>query len=222
MRGLAVRTRLTMAHGLMLAAALVAFVATTRVLQDRQQRVEVVVASAPIKRGEPVSDGRSGLTTISIAADNILAGMLVQPGDVPSGHLVRDLHVGEPLLRTDVIIGVGGGGSRTLALPVDRSQIEGLGLSAGDVVDVIGVDSSGELALVAAGLRVAHLPSSTPPAAFGAVSGAGFVTVEVTTEQAIALVRALDAGTGVGREAVQLIRATGAPASDDAPNGGRP
>lgn len=206
----------------MLLAALVAFVATTRVLQDRQRLVEVVVAAAAIGRGEPIGDGRSGLTTISIAADNALAGVLVQPGDVPTGFLVRDLEVGEPLLRTDVITGSGEGGIRTLALPVDPSQIEGLGLDTGDVVDVIGVDGSGGFALVAGGLRVVRLPSSIPSAGFGTVAGAGFVTVEVSAEQAIALVIALDAGNGAGRDAVQLVRATGVPASDEAQNGKRP
>ncbi len=222
MRGLAVRTRLTMAHGLMLLAALAAFVATARVLQDRQRRVEVVVAATPIGRGEPIGDGRFGLTTISIAVDNPLAGVLVQPGDVPTGFLVRDLDVGEPLLQTDVITGIGGSGGRTLALPVDRSQIEGLGLDAGDVVDVIGLDGSGGFALIAGGLRVVRLPPSIPSAGFGAMSGAGFVTVEVSPEQAIALVDALDAGGGAGRDAVQLVRATGAPASEEAQNRRRP
>ena len=208
MRVLPIRTRLTMAHALMVLAALVAFVATTRVLEDRGRRVDVVVAAVPLGRGEPIDAGRAGLATISIAAGT-LDGSLVGPAEVPSGVLVRDISPGEPLLRSDVLPALDG--VRALALPVDPEQIAGLGLREGDVVDVIGFVGSDGPSLVANGLRVVRLPAADASAAFGTVTGGGFVTVEVTTDQAIALVAALDAGRGGGNGRLQLVRATGAP-----------
>ncbi|MDA3039165.1 MAG: hypothetical protein O3C27_06470 [Actinomycetota bacterium] len=130
-------------------AAFVAFAATTRVLEDRGRRVEVVVAASPLGRGEPIEAGSAGLTTIAIAANETLETTLVGPAEVPSGFLIRDVQPGEPLLRSDILLG--SAGARVLALPVDPEQIEGLGLRTGDVVDVIGFDESANASSSSAG-----------------------------------------------------------------------
>ncbi len=192
-------SRLGLSHGLMVLAGLGAFLSSTEVLRDRSLRVEVLIAGEPMERGAAIGPGRAGFTSIRVPAGSDLVHSLVSPDAVPSGVLMRALQVGDPLLRSD--IGVGLGDQRTMSIPVDRAGVAGLGLESGDLVDVISRRASGEASFTALGLMVVRTPP-TSTSTFGGRFEADFVTVEVDARQALALVEAIDEGD------LHLLRST--------------
>lgn len=201
------RSRLSMTHGLMVVAAMVAFVSTSSVLRDRQELIDVIVSAERLPRGSAVGDGDLGdgrLGVMAVPADHPLRSSLVVVGTLDAGFLVRDVEAGEPLLRSDVA--TGGSGLRTMTVPTGEGTVGGLGLVPGDRVDVLGVGADGAPVFVVVDLRIARLPDDASIVGLSAGLDDHFVTVEVDPGQALALAGAKAAGE------LQVLRSTGAEA----------
>lgn len=194
--------RLTLAHGLMVLAALVTFVAVSAALRDRRATVEVLVAADDLDSGRVVD--ASDFTVLSVPASAASLDAWVGPLDEPSGQLARPLSPGEPLLRSDLVAVEDGLASRTFSIPVEDRVIDGLGLIVGDRVDVVGLTVDGLPSFVVGGVRVVRLPAASTGSSLSGRLGPGFVTVEVDERQVLALVTALRV------EAVDVVRSTGA------------
>lgn len=194
----------TMAHGLMLLAGLVTFLTVSSVLRDRQETVEVLVANHELVAGSGLE--AISFTTIQIHADSELVGQLATPASLSlPGQLGRDLGSGEPLLASDIRPMEEDNALRTIAIPVWRSTISGLGLRIGDRVDLIGADSEGRLRFVVTDSAVSRLPASTTAGAFGSEAGReSWITVQVTDQEALDIALALRAGD------IEIVRSTGA------------
>lgn len=196
--------RPTLAHAVMVLAGLATFVLVTATLRDRGSTVEVFVAADPVEAGTPI-DG-APLDTIAVGSDSALLPSLVRSGPLEPGLAVaRRLQPGEPLLQADLVPTDGGSALRTVALPVERLVIDGLGLRIGDRIDVIGVATDGTPRFVAVDVGVARLPAD---AALGlgrtADTATTWLTVSVTDGQALDLAAATARGT------VVVARSTGA------------
>ncbi len=145
---------------------------------------------------------------------------------MPAGRVRIGLAAGEPLLARDLLpLGVAAVG-RTFAIPIETTVIDGLGLQAGDRVDVIGADGDGAMHYVVADAEVVRLPATAGSTAFAAASSrSAWVTVAVDDREALLLSQAL------GQGSVELVRSTGSAAieiteaalpSDARPNDGMP
>lgn len=193
---------LTLTHGLMVVSALLTFVAVSSVLGDRSATVEVLVVRSAVEDGAPVR--ADNLEVVNLAVGHPLLDQLTPTSGFDEGLAQRPIAAGEPLLRSDVLVIGPGAGGRTFTVPVDERVIEGLALRRGDRVDVVGVNSSGHVEVVASDLEVARLPDSDAGGFTGSL-GASFVTVEVTPDEVLHLVAALRV------EQVEIVRSTGAP-----------
>lgn len=199
-----------MAHGLMVLAGVITFLTVNSVLRDRQETVEVVVAGHELLAGVGLS--ADAFQVVSIPADSDLVGQLATTNDIAHDvRLGRDLASGEPLLLTDIRTGDVESGVRTLAIPVWRSTIEGLGLQTGDHVDLIGADADGQLSYVVVGSVISRLPSgsSTGGAFGGDTARDSWITVEISDRDALDLALAMRAGS------IEVVRSTGAPRMDN-------
>lgn len=188
----------------MVLAGLITFVLVTAALRDRSATVEVFVAAGPIEAGTPIEGAELG--TIAVPADSALLPALVHAGPVEPGLAAsRSIGAGQPVLRADLVPSSDGSVLRTVALPVERLVIDGLGLRIGDRVDVIAVDSTGGSRFVVADVGVTRLPEET---ALGlgrtADTSTTWLTVGVTDRQALDLAGATARGT------VVVARSTGA------------
>lgn len=203
-RGRRATVRPTLAHGLMVLAGLVTFVLVTSVLRDEGATVEVVIASAPVEEGTPAAD--APLAPVAVDASTPLLEALARPADLVAGRaVVRSLAPGEPLLRSDLRPVEEGSGLRTVAVPVERLVVDGLGLRPGDRVDVIAVAADGVARYVVAGAEVARLPGGAGSGlARTAETATTWLTVRVGEDEALALASALGSGS------VVVARSTGA------------
>ncbi len=196
-------TRLTLAHAAMVTAGLATFVTVGSVLADRQATVEVVVLAADAAPGTDWLDLE--VKVASVPADTPFLEAMIAPDDLGSGMAIaRAATAGQPLRRSDFVPAGAGELTRTATVAVESSTIAGLGLVVGDRVDVIGLDDTDRAILVVGDLRVSRLPSSGTGDGLLSGPSAAFVTVEVETEQALALVSAQQRGS------LELLRSTGA------------
>lgn len=190
----------------MVLAAIVTFLTVSSVLSDQQARVDVVVASDELTAGSGLDAAL--FTTVQVHSESELVGQLATTQDLAApGQLGRDLTAGEPLLVSDIQPVETQDAVRTIAIPVWRSAVDGLGLRVGDQVDLIGADSDGTVSFVVTNSTIARLPgSSSSSGAFSGESGReSWITVEVSDTDALALALALRAGD------IEVVRSTGAP-----------
>lgn len=198
--------RFSLAHGCMVVAALVTFVAVTSVLRERNEMRSVAIARTELAAGSTI-DGQAitaGFDVVSVRADSPLLDGVANPAAIPTGQLSRPIGAGEALRSTDVVPVESGSAVRTMTIAVDDVTLTGLGLQVGDAVDVIGATGDGTLDFVVAGVRIARLPGGTTAGGAFAVRADAFVTVEVSDAEALRIVGALRAGD------VEIVRSTGA------------
>lgn len=196
--------RPTLAHGVMLLAGLVTFVLVASALAQRSATVEVVVAAASVQVGTPAAQAE--VDVVDVDAGSTVVASLVRPGDL-TGDVVlgRRLEPGEPLLRTDLVPATDRAGLRTIALPVERLVIDGLGLRSGDRIDVIAVSTDGSSRYVVADVGVARLPGEVAMGLGRAVeTSTTWLTVSVSDAQLLDLAAALGSGE------IVVARSTGA------------
>lgn len=190
----------SLAHLLMVVAALTTFVTVAVVLKDSAATVEVVVASVDLQRGD--SPGPAELDTVSVEAGNaVLSQMVTSEDDLTGLHLAHPIEAGQPILRNNLeLVGASEGG-RTFTLSADAYVVAGLGLTVGDRVDLV---SSGiEPGFVAGGVEVVRLPQTDSLGGFAAASNTSWITVSVDEEQVLAIVESLANGE------IQIVRSTG-------------
>lgn len=194
----------TMAHGLMVLAGIITFLTVSSVLRDRNETVMVVIATSDLVAGSALDS--STFQNIELHAGSELVGHIATEVDLAQpGQLGRDLAAGEPLLRSDIHPPSDSDALRTIAVPVWRSTIAGLGLLVGDHVDLIGTDESGLVGFVVADAVISRLPGASTGGAFSSDSGReSWITVQVNDEQALDIALALRAGD------LEVVRSTGA------------
>lgn len=198
--------RLTMAHGLMVLAGVITFVSVSTTLADRSATAQVAVARDVLPAGQVIDDTDFGakFEIVDVHADSPLLDGVADPQMLAEGQLVRDLAPGEPLRRDDLAPVAEHSIARTFSLPVDDVVLVGLGLTSGDTIDVIGLDSEGLLVFVVVGAEIARLPQAASTAGAFAARQESFVTIRVTDIEALALAAALRSGD------LQIVRSTGA------------
>jgi SAF domain len=197
-----VRRRIGLSHVLVAVAALLAFIFNFLALQNREATVMVAVVDTEVAAGsvftadmvrlEPIPAGFSGLDRLITDADM---------GVVEGSVVTRSLAPGQLVDRGFLASGGGHVGWRSMSIPVSVEHAVGGRMTVGDRVDVISV-TDGDPEYVASGLEVVDLR----PVDSGGLTGSGpfFIVVGVTSDQALALAAAIDAGS------IEVIRSTGA------------
>jgi Flp pilus assembly protein CpaB len=197
----------------MVLAGLITFVLVAAVLRERAATVEVALTTSTVEAGTPVE--RVPVTVVALPASSPLAAVLSEPAELAPGSVVtRRLSAGEPLLRGDLARAGDGHGLRTVVVRVERLVIDGLALSEGDRVDIIGVDNDRTARYVVADVAVARVPSEAP-LGLGrtADTATTWLTVSVTE------IEALDLAASLGRGDIVVVRSTGAPVLAGSPVG---
>jgi len=190
-------------HVFMVVAGLATFVLVSSVLNDRSATAEVWMVADDVPAGAALEVG--DLEAVQVAADDPLLPMLLLSIEVPAGTVRHDLNVGEPLLASDLVAIEASDVGRTFTIPVEAIVLDGLGLSAGDRLDVIGAGPDGAMQYVVADVEVIRLPGPSASTAFAAASSRNaWVTVRIDDREALLLSEALDRGD------VALVRSTGA------------
>lgn len=207
--------RLSLGHGVMLAAALVAGVANYAVLRGEDTGVPVVVAASELQVGEIVH--AADLRTTLVPEDVDLAGLL-DPGRrdaLIGGVVTASTPAGAPVRAGDIRPPAAPiGGKRRMSVPVPAQRAAGGTVRAGDRVDVLRVVDG----------RAGYVVSSAPVLGVvdrtDALTGGDYaVTLAVDAGEARCLAEALAGGE------IDVVVATGTEpveAAGCAPSGGRP
>lgn len=193
-------SRLSIGHGLMLGAGLLAALLNLALLRGGDETVLVAVAVADIQPGERLTADLLGET--ELAAGSAIIDRLI-PAD-QLDHLVgriasARIATGEPVLRSAVSPSAGG---RAMSVPVDPEHAVGGRLRVGDRIDVIEVQE-GRAIYVATGLEVIGINES---GSGGALDGLGSYSVTVAVDDATALRLA----AAIRADRFELVRSTGA------------
>ena len=196
------RRRFSSTHLLIAAVAVLAFVLNFLALRSRDANVMVATADHSAPQGAaltedlvaliPISTGFAGID--SLLAEDALA-------DFDGWALARPVEEGDLITVDDLVEPGIAGGLRAMSLPVPPEHAAGGRLAVGDRVDVITV-SQDVASYVATGLEVTAVPT---PDSSTFSSATHHVVVGVTSDEALRLAEALDAGS------IEVIRATGAP-----------
>ena len=196
--------RIGLPHVLMVLAGLATFVLVASVLRDRATTVDVWMVGADVPAGATLNE--VDLVAVAVSAnDPLLPSLLSAATGVSPGTVRHGLTAGEPLLASDLIVAEQSSVGRTFAIPIESIVLDGLGLSRGDRLDVIGADPDGAMHYVVADVEVVRLPGAVASTAFAAASSRNaWVTVSIDDHEALRLSSALDRGE------VELVRSTGA------------
>lgn len=195
------RSSFSLAHLLMLVAGLVTFVATAVVLRDSSATVEVVVAAADLQAGTELANAQTA--TIELAANDPLLDQFLPAGSQLEGqHLSHSVSQGQPILVQDLAAASTSSGGRTITVPAEAYVVTGLGLGVGDRVDLISADIASNF--VVAGVEIVRLPQAEALAGFGAVSASSWITVKVSSDEALAI------ATSIATGPIEVVRSTGA------------
>ena len=201
-----VRRRLSLSHALIGLAALLAFAFNYVALQSRDDSTLVAVASAPIAEGTRLSSDLVRLSPLPADFDGMSNLMTEQELSRLEGWVVsREVAEGELIHRT-VLIELGAGdGLRTMSVPVPIEHAAGATIVTGDRVDIIALVDEVPT-FVGTDLQVTSIAETSQ----GGLSGVGpyFIVVAVTSDQALALAGAIEAGS------LEIIRSTGSVSAD--------
>jgi Flp pilus assembly protein CpaB len=205
-----VKRRPSASHIMIALAALLAFVFNFLALQGREATTLVALADRPIAEGTPFTRDLVRLVPIPAEFEGI-SHLVAEPaiGDLEGWIMSRSVTEGELIDRAIVIAPGGGDGLRTMSLPVPIEHAAGATLVVGDRIDVISV-IDGTPAYVAVDLEVVAIADVAQTGLSGV--GAYHLVVAVDADGALALAKAIDAGS------IEVIRSTGAaaPAGEEA------
>jgi Flp pilus assembly protein CpaB len=196
------RRRPSLSHVVIALAALLAFGFNYLALQNRDATTLVAVADVPIAEGASLSVDSIRLTPLPSDFEGL--EHLIPEEDLTQleGWIVsRSIARGELVDRSIVIRPGAGEGLRTMSIPVSVEHAAGGTLVAGDRVDVISMVGA-EPSFVATALEVVGIAETDQ----GGLSGVGpyYLVVAVTTDDALALARAIADGS------IEIVRSTGA------------
>ena len=188
-----------------MAAGLVAFVAVFASLRDRREVTVIAVAAEPIPAATEVTDVL--VRPVELPADSPLLGSVMELDDVPFGEAVttRPVAAGEPLTSAALAPGAPAEGRRSMSLPIPPENAVAGALRAGDRVDVLGADGTGQVGYIAVNLEVLAV-GEPRGGTVGSAPGEATLTVSVDAAEALRVATAL----GAEGEAVQVVRSTGA------------
>jgi Flp pilus assembly protein CpaB len=203
------RRRPSLSHLAIGLAALLAFGFNYLALQNRDATTLVAIAVRPIPEGAPFTPDLMRL--VPLPADFAGIDHLIVEEDVAGldGWIVgKSVAEGELIDRSIVIRPGAGDGLRTMSIPVAVEHAAGATLVVGDRVDVISLVGD-QPTFVALDLEVVAIAER----AAGGLSGVGphFVVVAVTSDDALAVARAIN------DDSIEVVRSTGAGAL---PSGG--
>lgn len=193
-------SRLSMGHGLMLGAGLLAALLNLALLRGGDETVLVAVAAADIQPGERLTSNHFGET--ELAAGSAIISQLIpsdQVDDLVGLIASARIAAGEPVLRSAVSPGAGG---RAMSVPVDPEHAVGGRLRVGDRIDVIEVQED-RATYVATDLEIIGINES---GSGGALDGLGSYSVTVAVDDATALRLA----AAIRADRFELVRSTGA------------
>lgn len=196
------RHRPSLSHIAIALAALLAFGLNFLALQNRDATSLVAIADAPIAEGAPFSSDLVRLVPLATDFEGI--DHLIVEADLGSleGWIVGRSVARDELIDRSIVIRPGAGdGLRTMSIPVPVEHAAGATLVVGDRIDVISMLGD-EPAFVAVDLEVVSIAETSQ----GALSGVGpyHLVVAVTSDDALALARAIDDGS------IEIVRSTGA------------
>lgn len=193
-------------HVFMVLAGLATFVLVSTVLRDRGATADVWMVGADVPAGATVDE--ADLVAVAVSVDDpLLPSLLRVAAGVSPGTVRHGLTAGEPLLASDLVATGESPVGRTFTIPIESIVLDGLGLSRGDRLDVIGADQSGTMHYVVVDVEVVRLPGAVASTAFAAASSRNtWVTVAIDDREALSLSAALDRGD------LELVRSTGASA----------
>jgi Flp pilus assembly protein CpaB len=189
-------------HILVALAAVLAFGLNFLALQSREATTLVVVADGAIAEGTALTADL--VRTVPLPSDFEGLGHLIVGADLDRLHgwiVSRSVADGELVDRSIVIRPGANDGLRTMSIPVPVEHAVGATLVVSDRVDVISV-IDGQPSFVAEDLEVVSIATSSQ----GGLSGVGpyHIVVAVTSDEALALAKAIDDGS------IEVVRSTGA------------
>jgi Flp pilus assembly protein CpaB len=201
------RRRPSLSHVAIALAALLAFGFNYLALQNRGASTMVAIADAPIAEGTVLASELVRLVAIPSDFEGLEHVIVEEDLTRVEGWIVnRSVTEGELIGRSMVIEPGTGDGLRTMSIPVPVEHAAGGTLVVGDRVDVISLVGD-EPGFVAVDLEVVAIAEM----AQGGLSGVGpyFIVVAVTSEDALALAKAIDDGS------IEIVRSTGAGVAAD-------
>jgi Flp pilus assembly protein CpaB len=196
------RRRPSLSHVAIAFAALLAFGFNYLALQNRGATMMVAIADAPIAEGTALASELVRLVPIPSDFEGLEQVIVEEDLTRVEGWIVnRSVTEGELIDRSMVIEPGTGDGLRTMSIPVTVEHAAGGTLVVGDRVDLISLVGD-EPEFVAVDLEVVGIAEM----AQGGLSGVGpyFIVVAVTSEDALALAKAIDDGS------IEIVRSTGA------------
>jgi hypothetical protein len=179
----------------MVLAGLVTFVLVSAALGDRSDVVAVVYAGEGSAAGSVVPE------MVEVPAAMPGVGHFAGIEDLDGKVLARSIPPGQPIMKTD-LIDRGRLEFRSLAVPVDRYQLDGLDLRPLDRVDVVGFDSDDQPVYLATDLQVVTTSGGATDG-FGTTTE-GYLTVQVDELDALRL------SLGQQHGPLHVVRSTGA------------
>lgn len=203
------RPRLSVTHGVMVAAGLLAFIAVLAVLRDRGAVLEIPLVTDHIATGEAIDPAKVSFVVAHGPADDLAAAVLSREefdaGAEAGVVAARDLSPGTLVSAVDVVSNGRRSAVRIMSVPVAASDAIARSLVRGDVVDIIAViDDSASF--VAAGVEVVHAVSVER-----SPTGAAAIGLALDGDAALRIAWALS------RSDLRFLRATGAaPVDSDA------
>jgi Flp pilus assembly protein CpaB len=175
-------------------------------LQNRDATSLVAVAAVPIAEGSPFDSEKVRLAPLPADFEGLRHLLTEEDVAGLDGWIVgRSLAEGEPIGRSDLLRPGGGGGLRTMSIPVSVEHAAGATIVVGDRVDVISIVGEAPT-FVATDLEVVSIGEAAQTGL--TASGPYHVVVAVNPDQALSLARAIAEGS------LEVLRATGAPAID--------
>jgi Flp pilus assembly protein CpaB len=200
------RSRLSFGHVVTLLAGLLATVLVFSVLRGRDTSFRTVAVGAEIRAGTTVE--ATALRIVDVRVPEGVRGRLIDPvalGRFRGWIAARTLQPGELLSRGDLRPPAAPSALRAMSIPVEASHAVGGALAAGDRLDVIVVDESGQARYVVIGAEVlaVNRPGS---GVIGAAASSSSLTVAVDARQALRLAAAIRG------QRFEIVRSTGADA----------
>lgn len=199
------RSRFSMAHVVMVLAALIAFVLVLVVLRDRSQHVFVGVAVVDVEQGSRLTAGSVELTRIPAVAAAALRDLVdademqraLDEGAVAS----RSIQAGTTLRATDLHSGGSDGRlDRVMSFEIDSARAAAGSLVAGDIVDVLAAHGDDGAEVVAQGIEVVAARSGS----------GGFGSSSLVLSLAVDPPTALRLAAAAAGDDVFVVRSTGA------------
>lgn len=196
------RRRPSLPHILIAFAAILAFAFNFLALQDRDSTQLVAVAARPLPAGAGLDS--SAIEWIEIDSDFVsLEALVVQSemAQVDVSVTARALSAGELIGESALVPAGSATGLRTMSVPIDPEHAAGATLVVADRVDVISI-VEGQPTFVATDLEVVDVSQASQSGIAG--SGANYVLVAVSADDALALARAIEDGS------IEIVRSSGA------------